>query len=217
MPPVCRSCAWGIHLTLTPALPQRGLLLLKSSLWHCWNCGILFCFSLTLCDLLLIFIFSFVHAICVRRQHCVGLLPSSRQQTPSSHPVSPCSDLCEESIAAGLSSLRHFLFKPGGTSPLFCTTSPGYPLTSSTVYSPPPRPLPRSTFSRPAFNLKKPYKYCNWKCAALSAIVISVTLVILLAYFIGKFISVYFLLFLHLSTNLPLMLMSVKQRVGVLV
>lgn len=37
----------------------------------------------------------------------------------------------------------HFLFKPGGTSPLFCTTSPGYPLTSSTVYSPPPRPLPR--------------------------------------------------------------------------
>lgn len=44
MPPVCRSCAWGIHLTLTPALPQRGLLLLKSSLWHCWNCGILFCF-----------------------------------------------------------------------------------------------------------------------------------------------------------------------------
>uniref|UniRef100_A0A8V5FMC1 Teneurin-4 n=1 Tax=Melopsittacus undulatus TaxID=13146 RepID=A0A8V5FMC1_MELUD len=85
---------------------------------------------------------------------------------------------------------RHFLFKPGGTSPLFCTTSPGYPLTSSTVYSPPPRPLPRSTFSRPAFNLKKPYKYCNWKCAALSAIVISVTLVILLAYFIGKLVSV---------------------------
>ncbi|XP_038169668.1 teneurin-4 isoform X5 [Arvicola amphibius] len=79
---------------------------------------------------------------------------------------------------------RHFLFKPGGTSPLFCTTSPGYPLTSSTVYSPPPRPLPRSTFSRPAFNLKKPSKYCNWKCAALSAIVISATLVILLAYFV---------------------------------
>uniref|UniRef100_A0A8C2MZL8 Teneurin-4 n=1 Tax=Cricetulus griseus TaxID=10029 RepID=A0A8C2MZL8_CRIGR len=80
---------------------------------------------------------------------------------------------------------RHFLFKPGGTSPLFCTTSPGYPLTSSTVYSPPPRPLPRSTFSRPAFNLKKPSKYCNWKCAALSAIVISATLVILLAYFVA--------------------------------
>ncbi|PNI56967.1 TENM4 isoform 4 [Pan troglodytes] len=79
---------------------------------------------------------------------------------------------------------RHFLFKPGGTSPLFCTTSPGYPLTSSTVYSPPPRPLPRSTFARPAFNLKKPSKYCNWKCAALSAIVISATLVILLAYFV---------------------------------
>ncbi|XP_067220865.1 teneurin-4 isoform X4 [Chanodichthys erythropterus] len=80
---------------------------------------------------------------------------------------------------------RHFLFKPGGTSPLYCTTSPGYPLTSSTVYSPPPRPLPRNTFSRPAFSLKKPYKHCNWKCAALSAILISVTLVFLLAYFIA--------------------------------
>ncbi|XP_067842361.1 teneurin-4 isoform X5 [Heptranchias perlo] len=81
---------------------------------------------------------------------------------------------------------RHFLFKPGtGSSPLFCTTGPGYPLTSSTVYSPPPRPLPRSTFSRSAFSLKKPYKYCNWKCTALSAIIISVTLVILLAYFIA--------------------------------
>ncbi|ETE59900.1 hypothetical protein L345_14366, partial [Ophiophagus hannah] len=79
---------------------------------------------------------------------------------------------------------RHFLFKPGGTSPLYCTTSPGYPLTSSTVYSPPPRPLPRSTFSRPAFNLKKPYKYCTWKCAAFSAILISITLVVLLAYFV---------------------------------
>uniref|UniRef100_A0A8C2AGN6 Teneurin-4 n=1 Tax=Cyprinus carpio TaxID=7962 RepID=A0A8C2AGN6_CYPCA len=80
---------------------------------------------------------------------------------------------------------RHFLFKPGGTSPLYCTTSPGYPLTSSTVYSPPPRPLPRNTFSRPAFSLKKPYNHCNWKCAALSAILISVTLVFLLAYFIA--------------------------------
>ncbi|KAG9334254.1 hypothetical protein JZ751_008342 [Albula glossodonta] len=79
----------------------------------------------------------------------------------------------------------HFLFKPGGTSPLYCTTSPGYPLTSSTVYSPPPRPLPRNTFSRPAFSLKKPYQHCNWKCAALSAILVSVTLVFLLAYFIA--------------------------------
>ena len=86
-----------------------------------------------------------------------------------------------------LSIHRHFLFKPGGTSPLFCSTAPGYPLTSSTVYSPPPRPLPRTTFSRPAFNLKKPSKYCNWKCAALSAIAISATLVVLLAYFVGKY------------------------------
>ncbi|XP_023817817.1 teneurin-4 isoform X1 [Oryzias latipes] len=79
----------------------------------------------------------------------------------------------------------HFLFKPGGTSPMYCTTSPGYPLTSNTVYSPPPRPLPRNTFSRPAFSLKKPYKHCNWKCAALSAILISITLLLLLAYFIA--------------------------------
>lgn len=69
---------------------------------------------------------------------------------------------------------------------MYCTTSPGYPLTSSTVYSPPPRPLPRNTFSRPAFSLKKPYKHCNWKCAALSAILLSVTLLFLLAYFIGE-------------------------------
>uniref|UniRef100_A0A8C8VIB4 Teneurin-4 n=1 Tax=Pelusios castaneus TaxID=367368 RepID=A0A8C8VIB4_9SAUR len=94
-------------------------------------------------------------------------------------------DILTSSRHDGAYNDGHFLFKPGGTSPLFCTTSPGYPLTSSTVYSPPPRPLPRSTFSRPAFNLKKPYKYCNWKCAALTAIAISVTLVILLAYFIA--------------------------------
>uniref|UniRef100_F6U762 Teneurin-4 n=1 Tax=Monodelphis domestica TaxID=13616 RepID=F6U762_MONDO len=94
-------------------------------------------------------------------------------------------DILTSSRHDGAYNDGHFLFKPGGTSPLFCTTSPGYPLTSSTVYSPPPRPLPRSTFSRPAFNLKKPYKYCNWKCAALSAIIISVTLVVLLAYFVA--------------------------------
>lgn len=147
----------------------------------------------------------------------------------SRHPLTPrlprcCFDLCEESLAVGLSSLRHFLFKPGGTSPLFCTTSPGYPLTSSTVYSPPPRPLPRSTFSRPAFNLKKPYKYCNWKCAALSAIVISVTLVILLAYFIGKPISgfiflfyFFFLLFFPFSTNSHTMQTLGNQRVKLMI
>uniref|UniRef100_K7F756 Teneurin transmembrane protein 4 n=1 Tax=Pelodiscus sinensis TaxID=13735 RepID=K7F756_PELSI len=98
-------------------------------------------------------------------------------------------DILTSSRHDGAYNDGHFLFKPGGTSPLFCTTSPGYPLTSSTVYSPPPRPLPRSTFSRPAFNLKKPYKYCNWKCAALSAIIISVTLVILLAYFIDGLVD----------------------------
>uniref|UniRef100_A0A803TF16 Teneurin transmembrane protein 1 n=1 Tax=Anolis carolinensis TaxID=28377 RepID=A0A803TF16_ANOCA len=60
-----------------------------------------------------------------------------------------------------------------------------YPLTSNTVYSPPPRPLPRSTFSRPAFSFNKPYRCCNWKCTALSATAITVTLALLLAYVIA--------------------------------
>ncbi|XP_048400349.1 teneurin-1 isoform X3 [Stegostoma tigrinum] len=86
---------------------------------------------------------------------------------------------------------RHFLFKPGsGTSSLYGTTNPSYPLTSNTVYSPPPRPLPRSTFSRPAFTFNKPYKCCNWKCTALSATAITVTLALLLAYVIGKSVNV---------------------------
>lgn len=82
---------------------------------------------------------------------------------------------------------RHFLFKTSsGSTPLFSSSSPGYPLTSGTVYTPPPRLLPRNTFSRKAFKLKKPSKYCSWKCAALSAIAAALLLAILLAYFIGK-------------------------------
>ncbi|XP_039209345.1 teneurin-2 isoform X2 [Crotalus tigris] len=81
---------------------------------------------------------------------------------------------------------RHFLFKTSsGTTPLFSSSSPGYPLTSGTVYTPPPRLLPRNTFSRNAFKLKKPSKYCSWKCAALSAIAAAILLAILLAYFIA--------------------------------
>uniref|UniRef100_A0A6Q2YW04 Teneurin-2 n=1 Tax=Esox lucius TaxID=8010 RepID=A0A6Q2YW04_ESOLU len=80
---------------------------------------------------------------------------------------------------------RHFLFKtPSGTTPLFSSSSPGYPLTSGTVYSPPPRLLPRNTFSRSSFKLKKPSKYCSWKCAAVSAIAAAVLLAVLLSYFI---------------------------------
>uniref|UniRef100_A0A8C2HQ84 Teneurin-2 n=1 Tax=Cyprinus carpio TaxID=7962 RepID=A0A8C2HQ84_CYPCA len=80
----------------------------------------------------------------------------------------------------------HFLFKTSsGTTPLFSSSSPGYPLTSGTVYSPPPRLLPRNTFSRSAFKLKKPSKYCSWKCAALSAIAAATLLAILLSYFIA--------------------------------
>ncbi|KAH0512503.1 Teneurin-2, partial [Microtus ochrogaster] len=82
---------------------------------------------------------------------------------------------------------RHFLFKTSsGSTPLFSSSSPGYPLTSGTVYTPPPRLLPRNTFSRKAFKLKKPSKYCSWKCAALSAIAAALLLAILLAYFIGS-------------------------------
>ncbi|XP_036083068.1 teneurin-1 isoform X3 [Rousettus aegyptiacus] len=81
---------------------------------------------------------------------------------------------------------RHFLFKHGsGSSALFSAASQNYPLTSNTVYSPPPRPLSRSTFSRPAFTFYKPYRCCNWKCTALSATAITVTLALLLAYVIA--------------------------------
>uniref|UniRef100_A0A4X2K1S5 Teneurin-1 n=1 Tax=Vombatus ursinus TaxID=29139 RepID=A0A4X2K1S5_VOMUR len=81
---------------------------------------------------------------------------------------------------------RHFLFKHGsGSSAIFSAASQNYPLTSNTVYSPPPRPLPRSTFSRPAFTFNKPYRCCNWKCTALSATAITVTLAVLLAYVIA--------------------------------
>ncbi|XP_032330620.1 teneurin-1 [Camelus ferus] len=81
---------------------------------------------------------------------------------------------------------RHFLFKHGsGSSAIFNAASQNYPLTSNTVYSPPPRPLPRSTFSRPAFTFNKPYRCCNWKCTALSATAITVTLALLLAYVIA--------------------------------
>ncbi|KAL6480308.1 hypothetical protein MHYP_G00113410 [Metynnis hypsauchen] len=85
-----------------------------------------------------------------------------------------------------ISSLaKHFLFKTSsGTTPLFSSSSPGYPLTSGTVYSPPPRLLPRNTFSRSAFKLKKPSKYCSWKCAAVTAIAAAALLAILLSYFI---------------------------------
>lgn len=86
-------------------------------------------------------------------------------------------------------STRHFLFKTSsGTTPLFSSSSPGYPLTSGTVYSPPPRLLPRNTFSRSAFKLKKPSKYCSWKCAAVTAIAAAALLAILLSYIIGKLV-----------------------------
>ncbi|KAG5263703.1 hypothetical protein AALO_G00267690 [Alosa alosa] len=81
---------------------------------------------------------------------------------------------------------RHFLFKHGsGSSTLLSAANQNYPLTSNTVYSPPPRPLPRSTFSRPMFTFNKPYKCCNWKCTALSASAITVTLALLLTYVIA--------------------------------
>ncbi|KPP61874.1 hypothetical protein Z043_119978 [Scleropages formosus] len=81
---------------------------------------------------------------------------------------------------------KHFLFKTSsGTTPLFSSSSPGYPLTSGTVYSPPPRLLSRNTFSRSSFKLKKPSKYCSWKCAAVSAIAAATLLAVLLSYFVG--------------------------------
>ncbi|KAG5284470.1 hypothetical protein AALO_G00027080 [Alosa alosa] len=75
----------------------------------------------------------------------------------------------------------HFLFKHGSaSSTLFRAANQNYPLTSNTVYSPPPRPLPRTTLSRPLFSFSKPYRCCNWKCTALSASAVTVTLALLL-------------------------------------
>ncbi|CAM4720009.1 teneurin-1 isoform X1 [Lepidochelys kempii] len=92
----------------------------------------------------------------------------------------------DDHVSCHLPSEKHFLFKHGsGSSAIFSAASQNYPLTSNTVYSPPPRPLPRSTFSRPAFTFNKPHRCCNWKCTALSATAITVTLALLLAYVIA--------------------------------
>lgn len=84
-------------------------------------------------------------------------------------------------------SHRHFLFKQGsGSSALLSGAGQGYPLTSGTVYSPPPRPLPRSSVTRPLFTFNKPHRCCNWKCTALSASLLTLTLALLLTYVIGE-------------------------------
>uniref|UniRef100_A0AAV2MM02 Teneurin N-terminal domain-containing protein n=1 Tax=Knipowitschia caucasica TaxID=637954 RepID=A0AAV2MM02_KNICA len=80
---------------------------------------------------------------------------------------------------------QHFLFKQGsGSSALLSGAGQGYPLTSGTVYSPPPRPLPRSSVTRPLFTFNKPHRCCNWKCTALSASLLTLTLALLLTYVI---------------------------------
>uniref|UniRef100_A0A673WCY5 Teneurin transmembrane protein 2 n=1 Tax=Salmo trutta TaxID=8032 RepID=A0A673WCY5_SALTR len=108
---------------------------------------------------------------------------------PGDGPTSPESVQLQDSWVLNSNvplETRHFLFKTSsGTTPLFSSSSPGYPLTSGTVYSPPPRLLPRNTFSRSAFKLNKPSKYCSWKCAAVSAITTASLLAILLSYFIA--------------------------------
>lgn len=82
---------------------------------------------------------------------------------------------------------RQFLFKQGsGSSALLSGAGQGYPLTSGTVYSPPPRPLPRSSVTRPLFTFNKPHRCCNWKCTALSASLLTLTLALLLTYVIGE-------------------------------
>lgn len=84
-------------------------------------------------------------------------------------------------------SHRHFLFKQSsGSSALLSGAGQGYPLTSGTVYSPPPRPLPRSSVTRPLFTFNKPHRCCNWKCTALSASLLTLTLALLLTYVIGE-------------------------------
>uniref|UniRef100_A0A8C2JEJ2 Teneurin-2 n=1 Tax=Cyprinus carpio TaxID=7962 RepID=A0A8C2JEJ2_CYPCA len=120
--------------------------------------------------------------------------PQSHAPTaaPPDGPSAPQSVQLQDSWALNSSvplDARHFLFKtPSGSTPLFSSSSPGYPLTGGTVYSPPPRLLPRNTFSRSSFKLKKPSKYCSWKCAAVSAIAAAVLLAVLLSYVIGPWV-----------------------------
>ncbi|XP_057204974.1 teneurin-2 isoform X12 [Triplophysa rosa] len=124
------------------------------------------------------------NTLCGRRNH-IHVPPTA----PGDGPTTPESVQLQDSWVLNSNvplETRHFLFKTSsGTTPLFSSSSPGYPLTSGTVYSPPPRLLPRNTFSRSAFKLKKPSKYCSWKCAALSAIAAAALLAILLSYFIA--------------------------------
>ncbi|KAI4819730.1 hypothetical protein KUCAC02_004966, partial [Chaenocephalus aceratus] len=96
----------------------------------------------------------------------------------------------ENDIFFSFFSNRHFLFKQGsGSSALLSGAGQGYPLTSGTVYSPPPRPLPRSSVTRPLFTFNKPHRCCNWKCTALSASLLTLTLALLLTYVIASFCS----------------------------
>lgn len=98
---------------------------------------------------------------------------------------------------------RHLLFKHGPGS-LQATANQDYPLSSSTIYSPPPRPLPRCTFSRPTFIFNKLHKCCNWKCTALSATAVTLMLALLLTYAMGKPLLYFILLFfLFICTTLP--------------
>ncbi|XP_072518552.1 teneurin-2 isoform X4 [Salminus brasiliensis] len=126
-----------------------------------------------------------------RSTHASRRNPQSHTPTsaPADGPSTPESVQLQDSWALNSSvplETRHFLFKtPSGSTPLFSSSSPGYPLTGGTVYSPPPRLLPRNTFSRSSFKLKKPSKYCSWKCAAVSAIAAAVLLAVLLSYFIA--------------------------------
>uniref|UniRef100_A0A4W4GLQ1 Teneurin-2 n=1 Tax=Electrophorus electricus TaxID=8005 RepID=A0A4W4GLQ1_ELEEL len=129
-----------------------------------------------------------------RSTHASRRNPQSHAPTsaPVEGPSTPESVQLQEGWALNSSvplETRHFLFKtPSGTTPLFSSSSPGYPLAGGSVYSPPPRLLPRNTFSRSSFKLKKPSKYCSWKCAALVAIGAAVLLAVLLSYFIGPWL-----------------------------
>ncbi|RXM97462.1 Teneurin-2 [Acipenser ruthenus] len=135
-------------------------------------------------------------------QHCIektqikmNSLTNRRNQThapasaPNDVPTTPESVQLQDSWVLNSNvplETRHFLFKTSsGTTPLFSSSAPGYPLTSGTVYSPPPRLLSRNAFSRNTFKLKKPSKYCSWKCAAVSAIGAALLLAVLLCYFIA--------------------------------
>lgn len=89
-------------------------------------------------------------------------------------------------LLLSISPCRHFLFKTGtGTTPLFSTATPGYTMATGSVYSPPTRPLPRTTLSRSAFKFKKTSKFCSWRSVHRAFISVKISLLFFFSFYLS--------------------------------